>query len=135
MMMWLKDENSRRGLRRRLAPTVLLALCVMTAGCEGESPAVAMQDDAAALKRGKLLYTGSCGGYCHSGSAGSSDAPNLMDCTWLHGGTDQEVFNTSSGGVKGTRMIGFGGKLPAGDADIWKLVAYLKSQRQCPAGS
>ncbi|MFT7133204.1 MAG: mono/diheme cytochrome c family protein [Cyclobacteriaceae bacterium] len=135
MVMWLEDENNRRRLRRRLAPAALLALCVMTAGCEGDSsPAVAIQDDAAALKRGKLLYTGSCGGYCHSGSAGSSGAPNLMDCTWLHGGTDQEVFNTISGGIKGTRMIGFGGKLPEGDADIWKLVAYLKSQRQCPAG-
>jgi hypothetical protein len=42
---------------------------------------------------------------------------------WLHGGADQEVFNAISGGGKGARRLGFSGKLPAGDADIWKLVA------------
>jgi hypothetical protein len=54
-----------------------------------------------------------------------------MDCVWLHGGSDQEIFNTIFNGVEGTRMIGFGGKLPEGDQDIWKLVAHLKKKRQC----
>jgi mono/diheme cytochrome c family protein len=116
-------------LRAVVALTGMLGLLVFTVGCEPQSPAMALLDDPVALKRGKLIYVGSCGGYCHN--AGSSDVPNLMDCTWLHGGTDQEVFNTISNGVQGTRMIGFGGKLPQGDADIWKLVAYLRSQRQC----
>ena len=100
-----------------------------SSGCEPASPATALLNDPAALKRGKLIYTGSCGGYCHNG--GASDAPNLTDCNWLHGGSDQEVFDTISRGVDGTRMIGFAGKLPDGDGDIWNLVAYLKSERKC----
>ncbi len=112
------------------AVSFLALLAVLLSGCEAESPAEVMLQDAAALKRGKQLYTGSCGGYCHKTSVGS-EAPNLMDCAWLHGGADQEVFNTISNGVMGTRMIGFAGKLPEGDQDIWKLVAYLRSQRHC----
>ena len=106
-----------------------LGFVLLLAACTPDSPVAALQQDPAALKRGKLLYTGTCGGYCHS--SGSSDAPNLMDCTWLHGGSDQEVFNSISNGVIGTRMIGFGGKLPDGDQDIWKLVAYLKNVQRC----
>ena len=90
-----------------------------------------MQDDPQALRRGKLLYTGSCGGYCHNSTSGASDAPSLMDCNWRHGGSDQEVFDTISNGVEGTRMIGFGGKLPEGDQDIWRLVAHLKKNNRC----
>lgn len=106
-------------------------LALHAAGCEPVSPAAAMQDDPEALRRGKLLYTGTCGGYCHRSTTGASEAPNLMDCAWRHGGSDQAVFNTISNGVEGTRMIGFKGKLPEGDQDIWKLVAYLKKNRQC----
>ncbi len=42
---------------------------------------------------------------------------------WLHGGTDQAIFNTISQGVPGTEM-------PANafeDSEIWSLVAYLHS--------
>jgi len=108
----------------------LLSL-VLIAGCEPSSPADALMSDAQAIKRGQLIYTGTCGGYCHNNSSGAADAPNLFDCTWLHGGSDQEVFNTISNGVRGTRMIGFSGKLPNGDDDLWRLVVYLKSKRQC----
>lgn len=87
--------------------------------------------DTDALKRGQLIFTGTCGGYCHNRGSDAGDAPNLFDCTWLHGGADEEVFATIRDGVRGTRMIGFGGKLPQGDQDIWKLVAYLKSERSC----
>jgi mono/diheme cytochrome c family protein len=110
---------------------LIYCLATLIAGCEPDSPAATMQNDPEALRRGKLIYTGSCGGYCHRSSTGPSDAPNLMDCNWLHGGSDQEIFNTISNGVEGTRMIGFGGKLPEGDQDIWKLVAHLKKNRQC----
>ncbi|MCB1693211.1 MAG: c-type cytochrome [Pseudomonadales bacterium] len=87
--------------------------------------------DPAHLKRGEMIYTGTCGGYCHNRSSGVADAPNLFDCTWLHGGSDEEIFHTITTGVPGTRMIGFGGKLPKGDEDIWSVIAYLKSKRHC----
>ena len=110
-------------------PLVLLTL--VAAGCTRESPAELLLDDADALQRGEMIYTGTCGGYCHNSSARNTDAPNLFDCHWLHGGSDQEIFTTIFNGVEGTAMIGFGGKLPEGDDDIWKVVAYLKHARGC----
>lgn len=122
------------GRRSSIAAAVIL-LGLAGAGCAPDkpaSPADALMKDPAAMKRAKLLYTGTCAGYCHNNeSSGPRDAPNLLDCTWLHGGSDQEIFNSISHGWEGTRMIGFGGKLPEGDKDIWGLVGYLKSQRHC----
>ncbi|HSG87919.1 MAG TPA: c-type cytochrome [Pseudomonadales bacterium] len=123
--------SMRRAGMRTAGLLAAILLAVAASGCAPASPADALLKDPAALQRGKLLYTGTCGGYCHNSSSGASDAPSLTDCTWLHGGSDQEVFDSIAGGYEGTRMIGFAGKLPEGDADIWRLVAYLKSARQC----
>ena len=105
-------------------------LLTLLAGCEARSPADAYMENEVALKRGKSIFVGTCGGYCHSFSRGPRDAPYLFDCIWLHGGQDQDLFNTITGGVANTRMISFGGKLPEGDSDIWKIVAFLKSKRE-----
>ena len=88
------------------------------------------------VARGKALFTGTCGAYCHRPStptvrAAASDAPSLFDCDWLHGGTDAQIFNTITKGVAGTRMMAFGGALP--DDDIWRIIAYLRSGSQCAA--
>jgi cytochrome c oxidase cbb3-type subunit 3 len=91
---------------------------------------VAYLKDPAALKRGKGLFVGSCGAYCHSVSKDARDAPYLFDCVWLHGGSDEAIFRTISNGVPNTRMVGFAGKMPEGDDDIWKIVAYLHSARE-----
>jgi mono/diheme cytochrome c family protein len=115
--------------KRLSLPFTLLVL--LSSGCERQSPAQVFLEDTDALQRGEMIYTGTCGGYCHSNSARNSEAPNLFDCHWLHGGGDQDIFNTIYNGVEGTRMIGFGGKLPGGDDDIWKVVAYLKHKRSC----
>lgn len=98
-------------------------------GCSEASPADHYLHDPAALQRGKSLFVGTCGAYCHSTHKDARDAPYLFDCQWLHGGSDAQVFHTISTGVPKTRMIGFGGKLPEGDDDIWKLVAFLKANR------
>ncbi len=102
---------------------------MLSGGCDRQSPAEVLLDDAAALQWGEMIYTGTCGGYCHNSSAKRTEAPNLLDCSWLQGGQDQQIFNTIYNGVEGTRMIDFRGKLPEGDDDIWKLVAYLKHRR------
>lgn len=88
------------------------------------------------LARGKALFVGTCGAYCHrpsSENAGgdASDAPFLFDCDWRHGGSDAQIFKTISQGVEGTRMVAFGGAIP--DEDIWRIIAYLKSASQCSA--
>ena len=90
-------------------------------------PGLMKQPDAVA--RGKAIFVGTCGAYCHKMTNVQSDAPNLFDCDWLHGGSDTDIFHTITHGVSGTRMVAFGGALP--DEDIWKVIAYLKSASQC----
>ncbi len=81
------------------------------------------------IARGRSIFIGTCGAYCHKINGANGDAPNLFDCDWLHGGSDDEVFHTISHGVSGTRMVAFGGAIP--DEDIRRIVAYLKSASQC----
>ena len=94
------------------------------------SPAAAYAEDSAALKRGRGIFLGTCAGYCHSmRGGGAGDVPNLFDCEWRHGGSDEEIYASIYTGYPGTRMIGFGGKLE--DADLWKVVAYLRAASRC----
>lgn len=86
------------------------------------------------VARGKALFTGTCGAYCHRPSAPASsqavsDAPSLFDCDWIHGGSDAQVFHTIKKGVDGTRMVSFDGAIP--DDDIWRIIAYLRAASQC----
>lgn len=118
------------GIRRiaALAATTLVGACASSTlvSKSASTPADAYREDAEALKRGKALFVGTCAGYCHS-PAVERAAPYLFDCTWLHGsGTDQELFDVIANGVPNTAMLGFQGKLPEGDADIWRLVAYIR---------
>ncbi|MFQ5697230.1 MAG: c-type cytochrome [Myxococcota bacterium] len=119
---------------------LVAALVAALAGCflggggwssAAPSPAAAYALDPVALKRGRGLFVGTCGAYCHSLEPAHRDAPDLFDCTWLHGGSDREIFRTISNGVPNTRMVGFGSKLPEGDADIWKLIAFLRERSRC----
>jgi mono/diheme cytochrome c family protein len=96
-----------------------------------ESPAQKYLRDPAAVERGRLIFVGTCGAYCHSMHDVERDAPSLFDCEWKHGGSDQDIFNTISNGVPNTRMPPWKGALPEGDDDIWKVVAYLRSATTC----
>jgi len=122
----------------RLPQALLLVSAVALLGCArgggaAQSPAQRYQSDAAALKRGRLLFTGTCGAYCHPTKPAHRDAPYLFDCSWKHGGSDREIFASISKGIPGTRMPAWQGKLPKGDEDIWKVIAYLRAQRSCAA--
>ncbi len=101
------------------------------AGGPPPSPAEVYQSDPAALRRGRLLFTGTCGGYCHPTKPGRRDAPYLFDCNWQHGGSDLEIFGSISRGISDTRMPAWGGVMPEGDQDIWKVIAYLRSRQNC----
>jgi mono/diheme cytochrome c family protein len=92
-------------------------------------PVPALLAAPAEVARGKAIFVGTCGAYCHKMTPMAGDAPYLFDCDWLHGGSDAEVFHTISQGVPGTRMVAFGGAIP--DDDIWRIVAYLKSASEC----
>jgi len=102
------------------------------AGCPSEeSPATAYSRDPEAIKRGRTLFTGTCAAYCHGLRPGHRDAPFLFDCEWKHGGRDEDLFRVIREGVSGTRMQGFDGKLPDGDEDVWKLIAFLRAASTC----
>jgi mono/diheme cytochrome c family protein len=105
-----------------------------TAAPPPASPAAAYARDPAALARGELLLQSVCSAYCHAlpaDSASVREAPSLFDCAWLHGGSDAEIFHTLTAGVPNTRMVSFAGAMPAGDADLWRIVAYLRASSRC----
>ena len=126
--------------RGRAAAVVAGAMALGLAGQALAAPAAALAPAAADpvpgllkspadVARGKALFMGTCGAYCHKLTSANGDAPFLFDCDWLFGGTDPQVFHTISHGVPGSRMVAFGGAIP--DQDIWRIVAYLKSASQC----
>lgn len=111
------------------------ALDPAATGAAGNTPVAGYLADPAALRRGKLLFIGSCGAYCHSTKNVERDAPSLFDCEWRYGGSEQQIHDSIANGVQNTRMPAWKGVLPEGDDDIWKLVAYLKSTSTCGAPS
>ena len=115
----------------RLAVYLVLTFIVVTCGDTREtgSPADALLADADAVSRGRSLFVGTCAGYCHKLTPERVDAVYLFDCEWKHGGSDREIFNTVTNGVPNTRMVGFGTNFPEGESDLWRIIAFLKSNR------
>jgi len=113
---------------------VAAAVATFIVGCSPapseQSPADRFAKDPAAVKRGKGIFVGTCAAYCHSLKKDNRDAPYLFDCEWLHGGSDAEIHNTIVNGVPGTRMVGFGNGFPQGDDDAWRVIAFLKTNRE-----
>jgi mono/diheme cytochrome c family protein len=108
-------------------------LPILLIGCGSPSETTSRADtflsDPVAVQRGRSIFVGTCAGYCHKLSPEPSDAVYLFDCEWKHGGSDQQVFNTVTNGVPNTRMIAFGSNFPEGEDDLWKVIAFLKSNR------
>ena len=113
--------------------TVYLIITFIAMACgdtrETGSPADALLADADAVSRGRSLFVGTCAGYCHKLTPERVDAVYLFDCEWKHGGSDREIFNTVTNGVPNTRMVGFGSNFPEGESDLWRIIAFLKSNR------
>jgi mono/diheme cytochrome c family protein len=99
---------------------------------EGPDGAQAYMNSPPDLARGHALFVGTCGAYCHRMTEAHGDAPFLFGCDLPLAKTDQMMFHTITHGVPGTRMVAFGGAIP--DDDIWRIVAYLKTNSQCKAG-
>jgi mono/diheme cytochrome c family protein len=95
-----------------------------------DSPVAGYLADPQAMTRASGLFRAVCTGYCHTTQqAAARDAPNLFDCTWTHGSSDEEIFDTIAAGVPDTQMQAFGERLP--HEDLWKLVAYLRQKSTC----
>ncbi len=129
--------NAHRTSAAAVIASAALLLVAVTAGrasgneapAAGADPVPALLKSPPDVERGRALFVGTCGAYCHHMTPGPGDAPYLFDCDWLHGGSDAEIFHTIATGVPNTRMVAFGGALP--DEDIWRLVAYVKSASVC----
>ena len=112
-----------------------LLAALLAAACAGApqsppDPVAAAASDPAALERGRKIFVGTCAGYCHVASGrGLGNAPDLLDCEWLHGGSDAEIFAVMRNGVPGTAMLGFAGRIP--DEDLWSVLAYLRKASRC----
>ena len=117
-----------RGLLTRW---LLVAAALVVSACDSSSPVAGYMQDPAAVTRGRRVFAGTCGGYCHKLIPGQTSIPYLFDCKWRRGGSDRAIYATISQGIPNTPMIGFGGKLPGGDDDIWKIIAYLRVNSAC----
>jgi mono/diheme cytochrome c family protein len=123
------------GLDMRLYFILLMIVgLLLVNGCGDISSKESLADrylnDQAAIQRGRLLFAGTCAGYCHKLTPERSDAPYLFDCEWIHGGDDKEIYTSISNGIAGTRMIAFGENFPEGADDLWKIISYLKVNRR-----
>jgi cytochrome c oxidase cbb3-type subunit 3 len=61
---------------------------------------------------------------CHGAEGSGAMGPSLQDGRWHFGGTNGEVFQSIYEG-RPDGMPAFGGRLS--DADIWRLVTYVRS--------
>ena len=116
--------------------SVFVILPIILTKCGEAEDAVSLADsymtDPEAVKRGRLLFVGTCAGYCHKLTPERVDALFLFDCQWKHGSSDQAIFNTVTDGVPNTRMVGFGTNFPEGENDLWKIIAFIRTNSpQC----
>lgn len=84
----------------------------------------AFQDNAWAASEGQRLFAQmNCAG-CHSPGGGGGMGPPLTDAEWRFGSAPENIFDTI---IKGRPrgMPSFAGRLS--DADVWKLVAYVRT--------
>ncbi|HEU4938588.1 MAG TPA: PQQ-dependent dehydrogenase, methanol/ethanol family [Vicinamibacterales bacterium] len=81
-------------------------------------------NNAAEATGGRELYGQICQS-CHGPAGQGTDrGPALATTAMLHGNADADLFRSIRTGVAGTQMAGF----PAlGEADIWRIVTYLRT--------
>jgi cytochrome c oxidase cbb3-type subunit 3 len=81
------------------------------------------EENAWAISEGQILYSAfNCKG-CHA-MGGGGIGPPLMDDQWIYGSDPENIFATIVQG-RPNGMPAFGGRL--GAAEVWKLVAYVRS--------
>lgn len=123
--------------RQQIRPIlVLCALLSLLTACGNEEsvPVQSVLDtylqDAEAISRGQSIFEGSCASYCHGDEPKPGEDVDLFDCQWKYGGSNEEIFTIVTSGIPETRMVGFGNNFPGGQDDLWKLIAYLRTEQQ-----
>jgi putative heme-binding domain-containing protein len=81
-----------------------------------------------AIREGASLFRANCSP-CHGLDArGGGRGPDLTIGRWIHGSSDEAIFQTISQGVPGTEMPAN----PFEDSEIWSLMAYIRSVGGAP---
>jgi putative heme-binding domain-containing protein len=102
----------------------LVAACLLGQG-KKKNP---VAGDATAIREGGSLFRANCSP-CHGLDArGGGRGPDLTIGRWIHGGSDEAIFQTISQGVPGTEMPAN----PFEDSEIWSLVAHIRSLAGAP---
>lgn len=124
-------------IEQQVRPMLMLcALLSLLGACrdEGTAPVQSVLDtylqDAEAIARGRSIFDGSCATYCHGAEPKPGEDVDLFDCQWKYGGSNEEIFTIVTSGIPETRMVGFGNNFPGGQDDLWKLIAYLRTEQQ-----
>lgn len=104
--------------------------------------------NAAMAKAGhKLFFQYGCNG-CHGGNGGGGMCPPLINGVWIYGGSDDTLFRLISLGS--TKLVADGyqrqaledvmgpmpsmGPLIKSDADLWKIITWIRSAYNGPPG-
>src|SRR4051812_33868765 len=107
------------------APVASPPATPQAAGDRGQAPPAGQRRGGGRGNASAALYTERCAG-CHGVDQSGGRAPSLFDDTWVHGSDDESIAKTITTGVPNTEMVAFKDQLT--DAQIWQLVAYLKTQ-------
>ncbi|MBE2204152.1 MAG: c-type cytochrome [Chthoniobacterales bacterium] len=84
-----------------------------------------MSNDPAVVASGEKIYVTNCLA-CHGADLKGGIGQNLVDATWLHGGTPTDIYNTVSTGVAAKGMPTWGPVL--GASRVAEVVAFLISK-------
>jgi len=92
-----------------------------------------LRGNAAAIAAGETVFKQNCAA-CHKADATGLIGPNLTDATWLHGGTEAEIFNTVMNGIDAqhTKQNPSKGPMPSwkaalGAEKVHQVMAWLES--------
>lgn len=105
-------------------------------GFQNENTALAVQSfgvknpyegSVEAVEEGAALYKSYCT-FCHGTGGRGAKGPNLTDEFWKFGGTDEAIYQTLAHGRPGTQMGAFLTAEKMNEDQIWKVIAYLRSQ-------
>jgi mono/diheme cytochrome c family protein len=123
-----------------LAPLGVIAGAQQAAGSASRPAAAAplknpIPSDVKSVAIGKLLFAKQCS-QCH-GAIGKGDGKSgallkprpadMTDDSWLHGGSDADIFATIRNGVPQTGMRGFKGRLT--ETETWNIINFLRTLR------
>jgi mono/diheme cytochrome c family protein len=109
----------------------LLAAAPAPAGAQAQDSPNPFEGNAQAIEEGRELASRKCV-FCHGGGLRGAKGPDLTDDKWRWGGSNAALFAMIAGGRPGTQMGGFASSMTG--EEIWKVIAYIRSQNRGGAG-